>query len=193
MAEAALNQRIKSSETPATSPEEIEGADLETYRLYVECVSDLADGTVILNRSPKHAAIIISYLFKRAEKYVEILTNKLSQEVYANSDVIKAAVEFLRGDAHRRIRILHEEQLDFPTHPFVQALKNAGCSEQLLLSAIPKESQKRYKFNFALSDRKNYRFEKDRESYEAVVQFGEPRLSSQLGHVFDELALEAQK
>lgn len=192
MAEVDLNQRIK-SEMDATSPEEIEGADLETYRRYVECVSKLADGTVILNRSPKHAAVIISYLFKRAQRCVEILTNRLSQEVYANAEVIQSAVEFVRGGSDRIIHILHEEQLDFPTHPFVSALKNSDCSKQLILSAIPKESQRRYKFNFALSDRENYRFEKDRDSYEAVVQFGEAKLAGQLGKVFDGLAREAQK
>ncbi len=157
--------------------------ELAKYRAYVMGVADGTEPTVILNRTAEHASVIVGILFSKAKFEVDILTGELNPRVYAAPEVIEAAANFLMREPAARICILSEKDIDAVKHPFLKALER--WAPRIDVRVVPTEQQSAYRYHFAVADRRYWRFEQNRDSYEALVQFGDEKVGSQLQGIFD--------
>ena len=169
---------------------EADADEIGSYRQYVKRIAAAADGNVILNRSPEHAAVIVEQVFLSSEHEVDILTSELNESVYGTDHVTRAAIEFLTRHPNAHVRVLSEKPIA-DQHIFLAALSNAGVGNRLKLSVVPKDEQQSYKYNFAVGDGYHFRFEKDRCFFDAVVQFGAPSVGAKLQSIFERLQQRA--
>lgn len=175
---------VRPKEWLRLSGERVDMADVD-YRSFVEaCAFSEEPSGVILNRSAAHAAVVLEYLFRSAERRVRILTNQLSSDVYGLDGVVAAAVGFLRDHPAATIDILAEQRVDRAAHPLLTAADAAGQGARLSLRFVPGASA-RYQFNFAVADGVNYRFEESRENREAIVQFRDGDFARDLDALFE--------
>lgn len=166
----------------------------DDYRRYVEKLSNAGNATeVILNRSSEHAAVVVEFLFRRAEYEMEILTNELAEDVYGVPGVIAAAQSFLERNLNASIHILAEKPVVRASHPLLRSLDQSGLGDRVHLAFIPEATQKTYNFNFAVADQKSYRFEETRTTREAIVQFGDAKFGAQLHSVFGKLSVSVHQ
>jgi hypothetical protein len=166
---------------------------MKEYRKFVEDVANGSRaGEVILNRSPDHAAVVIEFLFRKAESYVHILTRRMSEEVYSKQGILDAAVEFLGAHPAATISILAEEPINRSLHPFFVAVDRI-FKERVRLRFVAPAKVHTYNFNFAVADGRSYRFEESRDSREAVIQFGDEEFGEKLEATFEELSSTASE
>jgi hypothetical protein len=168
-------------------------AEMEVYREQVSAAMKAANGPtppppappreVIFNRSAEHAAIIVEHLFLAAQEEVNIVTSRLDEKVYSSQTVIEAAMGFLHRNPTGRINVLIETDVDLDSHPWVKSLKNVDRN-RVKLWHVPDDVSAHYKFNFAVSDRKHYRLEQDRKTFEAFAQFGNDKTGADLTAIF---------
>jgi hypothetical protein len=165
--------------------------EILSYHRYVKKIACAADGKIILNRSPEHAAVIVEHLFLCSENEVDILTSELNETVYGSDAVIRAAIAFMKDRQNSRIRILVEKKIS-SAHPFLKRLLNTGLSNHFEINQVPAELQETYRYNFSVGDGHHFRFEKDRRFFDAVVQFGAPSVGAKLHSVFLELRRKSE-
>ena len=174
------------------TPEELARRLTEEYRNYVKGKAfGEMPSEVFFNRSDGHARIVLEFIFRKAEDRVRILTRALSQDVYGDCEVIGAANDFLNTHPNGKLEILSENPVDRAAHPLLSVLDRAGHKERVLLRFIPANTQKAYKFNFAVADGMHHRFEESRDSRQATVQFGEGGFGKNLEEIFSNLSLSA--
>jgi hypothetical protein len=155
---------------------------------YSQNVAELArraDGSLIINRTPEHAAVIVEWIFRCSFELIEILTSRLSLLVYSNPELIDQALHFLNRRTDASICILTETSIDPRSHPFFRAILAAGFADRVKLRLISAESLlKAYEFNFALGDSRHFRLEKSRNSFDSIAQFGAPDIGEKLHNTF---------
>jgi hypothetical protein len=161
--------------------------EMDEYRSHVETLATKLDGETVMNRSPEHAGVIIEWVFNSSSDVVQILTSCLAEEVYCKRPLIDAAVKFLRRP-HAHIEILSESKISRDEHQFLHAIDEAGLGGKVTLRFVPKRLQDQYKFNFAIGDGKNFRYEESRTSFDALAQFGSTEVGEKLRGIFNDLA-----
>jgi len=163
---------------------------------YYDYVKKIAEGPkpslVILNRSPEHAAVILERLFLSATDDVRLVSSQLSEDVYGTDRVKQAAKLFLNSKRSARLSILVERPVEMSASTFMTELDRAGLSGQIEMSIIPPETVSDYRFNFAVADGVNYRFEENRASRHATVQFGNKAFGEVLEGAFGQLSASAK-
>lgn len=154
---------------------------MELYREFVkQYAREDHPNDPILNRSAHHAAVIMEYIFARAEDDVSILTGCLDVSVYGTSEVISAAVKALADHPSLNIRVLSE--CDLPSdHPFILNIRQNGFGERVKFAIINQEYGAPPS-HFAVADGRHFRFEGNKNNCEAVVYFGN---SDTGGHLLD--------
>jgi hypothetical protein len=161
-------------------------SDLEDYRRYVIDIAKAADGKVILNRSPSHAAVVIEQIFNGATQEVVILTEDLCMPIYGVHRVIQSAIHFLRDRPGAVLRILSERQLD-RTHPLLGALDKNGLLGRVELRILSEKMKQSNQFHFAVADSRCFLFEPSKDVTGAIVQFGDDKVGAKLRSVFSGL------
>jgi hypothetical protein len=169
--------------------------DLDAYRKYVADAAEVIPGEVFLNRYVEHAAIIVEYLFRKAQDTVEILTGRLNPAIYGTHDTVRAAIDFLdrtaRRESHQepRLYILTEDGIDQHTHPLLLRARETQFLKQIELRQVPDTIKSTYNFHFTVADNMHYRCKESRGIQEAVVQFNSPdaglRLHSEFRRVHE--------
>ncbi len=166
------------------NPADKQRQDVTAYREYVSRAAD--SNELILNRSSLHASVIVECIFVSSHKDVSILTGELNPEVYGREDVIKVVLEFLSRASDAQIAILAEKPLA-PDHPLIAALRTSNMLSRLDLRYVTPDLQKTYEYHFAVGDGSHFRFEASRESFEAVVHFGNQEAGERLKSEFSRL------
>ncbi len=142
------------------------------YRDLVLLRSSAPDGTMFQNRNASHASIVFAAIFSRAEHEVLLLTGSLNDEVYGKDEVVQAVLKFLRRHANTRLRVLHEELIAESNH-LLDALRDSDfMDERVQMRKVPDKEKQEYGFHFTVADSRHLRYEENRKSFEAVVQFG---------------------
>ena len=158
-------------------------SELAAYRNMVATVAAAADGRVIVNRSEAHAAVVIEHVIKSAKQQIDILTGELHRPIYGDDNVVASAVNFFKANPQGTMRILSERPVS-EDHPFLAAL--ASVRDRIDLR-IMSAAEKTPKFHLAVADGKSFRFEPDKNKYEAFGQFGEPVIGEKLKSAFERL------
>lgn len=182
----ATDNELSTAKADERADAERENEELQEYRNFVARVAEAADGTTILNRSPKHASVIIEYLFRKSRHEMKILTGELHSGVYGHSSVIDAATSFLRDNPSARISIKSEKEIAQDRHPLLVAIDRAGFKDRISVETLSTD-QARSPFHFAVGDGIHFRFEQSPPSYEALAQFGGEKFGSRLVKVFSAL------
>jgi hypothetical protein len=176
---------VMSMQEPAMSVEQ--AAELQAYREYVKQVATAEDAQeIIFNRSIQHAAVIIEFMFAKAQRSIEILTGELLPAVYGTPEVIEIALKFLSG-ADANISVVSEHPIDTKTHPLFVAARKFGLIPKMHLWLAPRAVRDTYPYHFILADGRHFRFEKSRDSHEALVQYGLTVFGPKLQTIFGDL------
>lgn len=155
---------------------------MDAYRAAVLDAKNRRNGEpVIANRSYAHATVIVEHLFEAARHKVQILTERLAPEVFDDEAVKAAATGFFERCPDGTLEILVEN--DIANHPFLAAL--APFQQRITVTRVPEEVVGRYSYNFCLVDDDCYRFEQDRGSVEATIQFGNTVTAQQIQTAFN--------
>ena len=119
------------------------------------------------NRDMNHATIIVCTAMSHAKANVWLLSHRLDPVLYGGQWFREAAEGFL-GRRSGRIHIVVESELA-DEHPMVAlAHKYPG---KVTIKRVPDDLLERYRYNFMVVDDSGYRFEHDRDKYEALVVF----------------------
>lgn len=144
------------------------------------------------NKDIQHATVIVCMAFRHAENRIRLLSQKLDPVLYGGKWFKDEAEDFLKRGG--RLDILVESDVD-PTHPVMDLMKGERRS-QVSMKRVPDTSRSGYTFNFMLVDDIGFRFEHDRNNYEALVMFNEPKntdLKNSLESWFSHLSEQSDK
>jgi hypothetical protein len=167
--------------------------DVDAYREYVADRAEKEPYEVFLNRYPEHAAVIIEFLFRKANQKVEILTGKLSPKIYGDPDTVRAAINFLdrtaklAQSAGPRLCILTEDEISPESHPLFVRARESKFLALIALRHVPTIIKHTYQFHFTIADSKHYRCKEVRRLPEAVVQFNAPDAGANLHSIFEKV------
>lgn len=163
------------------------------YTSYEDMVENLAKQQTnqeIPNSVPAHVSILISAMFKYAEKYMHIFCNVLSDEVYTNKNLIENAIDFVTKK-NGTINIILEKALgkELLLKPLVyriaylifQAHEKKKTTSSLNIKVIGSNG----KSHFRLMDNTAYRLEFDKQSRKAIANFGGTKKAEELAKEFE--------
>lgn len=161
--------------------------ELDAYRQNIQRLAELESTEVFSNAQAEHAAVIMETFFKFARQGVMILCHKLSQQVYDSPELIKAAESLL--SERKRIRILSQQQPE--AKGFLAAAERwTAAGLPFSLTVAPSGSvASSLKTNFAVMDKKAYRFEPEAGTSppRAYACMNNPELAESLFDLFVQL------
>lgn len=153
---------------------------IELYREGVEKFFELNTDDVISNGKPEHAAVLYEMFFKHAKACMRILCENLDEDVFCLPSVIEAAKKALSRNVC--IRVLINDKVA-SGNKFVQELKNKELFRIKELTTEPANSLP----NFAVMDKKGFRWEPNPEECKAIATVNNPELALKLVDTFDRL------
>lgn len=156
--------------------------NMDAYSTKIDRMISAADGTIALNGSTSHAAVVLERMLSRAQESVRIMTRYLDPLIYAESDTIRAAADFLRSG--KSLRILVDQVSSGKEAEAFELLADEG---DIQIRQVPDAFRKSIAINFSLMDQKGFRLEKDESGATAVVSFGQDDLNKRLDVLFDKV------
>ncbi|NGQ89284.1 hypothetical protein G5V65_00125 [Rhodobacter sp. HX-7-19] len=142
----------------------------------------VADGSIALNGSTSHAAVVLERMLSRGQDSVRIMTRYLDPRIYADSATVLAAADFLRGG--KKLRILVDQVSPEKEAEVFERLADEG---DIQIKQVPEAFRNGIAINFSLMDQKGFRLEKDESGATAVVSFGQNDLNERLMTLFDKV------
>jgi hypothetical protein len=140
---------------------------LEDYQAHVERLFDQDSDVLVSNSDPKHAAILIATLFRRAKDKVAVFCRNLKADIYSEKNVVEAMLDAARRGIE--IRILTQEPPEA-----VELLWQLNClaftspSKRVHIRMCNKSGiGAALKSNFTVMDDKGFRFEPDKSEMKA--------------------------
>lgn len=151
------------------------------YRCYVERLAQLKSKELFQNGQANHAAIIFETFFKYASKHVHILCKNLSADVFGLENVLNALETALLRKVP--VRILYQETPE--SSAFLESLQR-WQEQKLPIEALPATgtSLGPVSQNFAVMDRRAFRFEPDNSRPMAYACMNGPEEATTLDDVF---------
>ena len=156
------------------------------YRLNLERLVRERTGETVLNGSADHASLINECMFAHAHKKIDILSRRLSPEIFGTPSIVEAMNAFARKPGCQ-LRILVEELAheNVEKHPILTKLDHATSGE---VRKIPQAVAEQVDVNFTTMDEDSYRFEQDKRKAVAVAAFGDREgFTKQLSAYFDNI------
>jgi hypothetical protein len=161
--------------------------ELKEYRTNVERLAELQSTETFSNGRPEHATIILETFLKYAQKKVAIFCQRLSQRTYGGPLLLEKIGEALRNK--KRISIIVQEEPE--ARELVEYAK-AWKRENLAISiSAAGRSAESVQVNFAVMDKKAYRFEQDREKPVAFACMNDPKSAELLMDRFSQFERES--
>jgi hypothetical protein len=165
--------------------------ELGVYRaLLADASTGSRVGSFVPNWSVKHAAAAVRNLFDHANRTARILTGNLNELVYGDGEVVAAARDFLVRNPASVIKILHEESID-TQHKFIALAQEDGFENRIASARVPGEVKSAYPWHFAVFDTTSFRYEPDKSSFEALVNFQDPTFAKTLVEAFERIWIRA--
>lgn len=165
---------------------------MEDYKALVKRLADQKSSETIPNASISHAAVVIENLFSHADKSIRIFTGELNKEVYSLSAVREAAKDFLAKRAGT-LEILIQNLLgagDISEHQLIRdCLENSNCKVQY----VTDENDKKINCHFIVADGRAWRFEPDKNTFEAIACFNDQDSAKKLESIFNTIFPRAKE
>ena len=134
--------------------------ELDLYRANVERLAELESKEVFSNSRAEHAAVIFETFFKKAKQSVVLFCENLSEKVFNLPSVLSFAESALRRGT--RLTVLVQKTPQATT--FLESVKRWQKDELPITIQVSKPGSEAStaSANFAVMDRKAYRFEPNR-------------------------------
>lgn len=158
--------------------------NIERYRETVNELARAKSDSLFSNKGTDHALVVIEALLSNAEHCVNIFSGSLKEDFYGNPKIREALEKFLSEPA-RQMSILTENE---PSEKIIDAIKSLATEDQVSIYRINEAKSKgrikRMPGHFITADNQAYRFETSDESREAVVNFNDPEIATNLNKLF---------
>ena len=175
----------------------------QLYREMVDRAFKGNDPQSFSNGKPEHAAYLIGRFFDHARSTIRLYCGSLARavngvQVYASSDVIGSALDFLRRP-NSRLLIVLENEIDARSrddHPLLKAISVAephvrGTTRVYMNGVQMGDSGNPVKIpHFMVMDQKGYRIEVDSRKVIASAKVNDVSQSQTLARFFDQVLVE---
>jgi phosphatidylserine/phosphatidylglycerophosphate/cardiolipin synthase-like enzyme len=138
----------------------------------------------VSNRLPDHAAALYELFFQKASEEVVIFCRNLAPDVFQRSPVQNAFVKALARGV--RVRILVQEECEG-----AKLLNDCGETVALAIDLAHPDDAK-LPYNFCVRDKESYRFERDKNSFEAFAKMSHPSEAKTLYDAFEQYWVRRQ-
>ena len=155
--------------------------ELEVYKKAIANLFDSGSDLPVSNSKPDHAVALYELFFDRAREEVIIFCNKLKKEVFNNEAVTKS----LECALDRGIKIRVLLQCDSAQVECTR-LSNFQTHDNFLPKYASTEDANS-RLNFCVVDKKAFRYESDKNTFEAVAVMNNPKVSEKLYKSFEEM------
>lgn len=155
--------------------------EIGIYRDAVISLIEMDSDKVILNGKPEHAAVLYECFFKHAKDEILIFCETLSNEVFGRNEVVQEA----RAALERNVSISIISKKDPEPGDFNKfILESTGNT---FLQYKTRTELCAIKSDFAVVDKKRYRFEEDSSQTRAIACMNSPAFANKLADVFHSL------
>lgn len=163
---------------------------LSDYRADVEKFFDAQSPDIITNKDRHHAAILISTLFKKADREVIVFSRQLDGDFYTQEDVKSQILEAAKRGVD--IRILVQESVE--AKDLVRdLLKEQWKGKVTVHLCKPGSLGAASSINFTVVDGKAYRLEKNRDNHEAFACANDPKTAQKIIKVFESFDVDYEQ
>jgi hypothetical protein len=159
----------------------MENIELKVYNQMVEWLASNRVDAEFENYGPEHASIVLTNIFKYANKRVVTLCGNLMSPVSENPFYLKSLSFFLDNPEHTLDILLDDYQQDIKRKQIWRILSN--YPKRVHVRRFVKE--KPSSTHFTVADEMAYREEVELEQKEAVVNFNAPDKSKRYVNMFD--------
>ena len=144
---------------------------------------------LISNGTTEHAKILITTIFGKATRKIEIFTGFLNPEVYDDQRLIDSALRFLKKENTKMDVIVQEDD-----HTLISnALVNATKEKENFTIKEAGVKDKKEKCHFIVADGKSFRYEPDREKSTGIGCFYNTEVGNILTEYFSKLFKRAKE
>ena len=178
----------------------------QLYRDMVDRAFKGNDPRSFSNGKPEHAAYLIGRFFDHATSTIRLYCGNLARaingiQVYASSDVIGSALEFLRRP-NTRLLIVLENEIDAQSrdeHPLLRAISRAephvGGTTHVYTNGVQMGGNGNPVTipHFMVMDQQGYRIEVDSRKVIASAKVNDVSQSQSLARFFDQVLVERNK
>ena len=131
---------------------------------------------VTYNRDGSHARVVVIAGVEHAEKEIWLLSHSLDLDVYGGLAAVEAMGSFL-GKPSARLNVLVEDNI-LEAHPMLDLIHR---KTNATIKKVPDSITKKYQCNFMVVDDIGYRYEPNRDSFNATVVFHDKEKLSMIG------------
>ena len=154
------------------------------YREYVQRLARERTGESFYNNSADHAAIIIENLLATAREKVCFVSTKLNPDVFGRVSVVNAASTFLSDTSHK-ICVLMETDPNETVDPKHSLVAEFRLHNNVFFRRMNDAQVDFIDFHFTVADANSFRFEPNKEAWEASAAFGDERNGRKLDNMFN--------
>lgn len=168
------------------SEQKVVGIDAE-YDQFVRKLADEGSELTVKNSSESHALSILRAIFANAKESIYIYSDRLSQKVYNDPQLVESLKEFVAKGNIRTLKVLVRDEVDGAStgsNLFFKTLKSQDAESGLLKRMEAGNPLKSFN-NFVVSDNRMFRLEVDADKANAYCSFNNPELSQKLVSIFD--------
>ena len=174
---------------------------VQAYKDIIDSCAITGEDRVISNSDARHAAYLLSVLFKHAKQKVQIFTGSLYKGVFGDKSLIENAIVFLKGGTDRKIQIAFQEKsfiTNMRDHSLIKAIfasldKNELRGKMAIYDASDKDKYADITSHFTIMDGKAFRFEIDPVKMKAIANFGDKESAVKLTEIFDFIISNSQE
>jgi hypothetical protein len=159
--------------------------EVAEYRKFVERLAASESAEMFSNGQAAHAAVIFEMFFKNAQQGVNILCRNLKADVFGLDVVINAVKNALWRKVP--VRILVQEAPE-ASNFLALAKQWKGAGKEIEIRSAEGTILAEADQNFAVMDRKAFRFEPNRDAQIAYASMNQSRNATVLDNVFVEAA-----
>ena len=121
---------------------------------------------VTYNRDASHARVVVVAGVEHAQKEILLLSRHLDLDVYGGITAVEAMFSFL-GRPGAKLNVLVEEGVA-EAHPMLDLINR---KDNATIKKVPESLTKKYQCNFMVVDDIGYRYEPNRDLFNATVAF----------------------
>jgi len=144
--------------------------NIKAYKKYIYNLAEKASNEVFLNSSSEHAACVMSNIFRKSQRSVNILAGDLNGGISNNQDYITELKRFLDRNGRVRILLNSYKEGSYPTIFYL--LNDYIDTDQVEVKVTNEKLLLRSKeVHFTLGDESMIRIEHDIKKYLAYGNF----------------------
>lgn len=156
--------------------------EMLNYTEFVEKLASQGKDEVFFNSGPEHAAIVMSRIFKYANKEVRILCGGFNGAVSNDEEYLRYLEAFLQKGG--KLKILVEEDLSQGQSKIFKVLRKHKNNVEIYVTPF-RVAVKDKPIHFAVGDDKMLRLETGTGDYTAQVNFGDAAEANTYIRLFD--------